>query len=174
MNVKKLLLLVVLAFGFLNAQAQEKLPALELGEVSIQPYGWIWSTAGSSRADDDISMARFRFNIETETSINGFVELDVTHGVSSDENWLRQAYISYKPVENVSVRVGRLFLAAPMATPPPLLLRTADYMRHPFSAFAWLKYINSHSDTAVVDKFRRFDTCFFLALIPCKSVHQYC
>jgi hypothetical protein len=129
------------AFGLAstaNAQNPDPvIPTIEVGSIDIRPHGWTWTTIGTDREDELLSMARLRVTVETETPFDAFVEFDVTRGLDGDQNWLRQAYVTYTPSENVTVRAGRLFLAAPMVTPPPFLLRTADYMRTPFSAFAW-------------------------------------
>lgn len=128
--------LVAVVFGGLTHAQDPVLPAIELTDsATIQPYGWTWSEWSQDRSDA-LSMIRLRADIDTDTRWSGFIETDLTNGARASENWLRQAFVTYE-ADDTAINVGRLFLAAPRATPPPFLLKTARYMRYPFSAFGW-------------------------------------
>ncbi len=136
--MKRLVLAFMLLMFASAAHAQGRLiPRLGDEDASLQLWGWTWTTYDTETEEfEPLAMWRVRGNVATDTPYSAFFELDLTDGLGSETNWLRQLYVSYRdPSGEYDLKAGRLFLAAPYATQPPFLLRTARFERFPFSYF---------------------------------------
>ncbi len=129
------ILALVFALGVVpSAYAQEPLlRPIGTDEAKLSVWGWVWSND-----ERPLDMVRLRAKVETDSPWGLFVEADVSEGVELRDNWLRQGIVTYKaPSGSYDLSIGRLFLAAPRATPPPFLLRTSRFMRYPFPFYGW-------------------------------------
>lgn len=122
-----------------NTHAQQTLPKIQIGNGSLSLYGWVAEEYIKERESDTLQLKhmRLRGELEYPNSFGAFAELELAHLDDPNDNWLRQAYISYDINDKWQLKVGRLNLAGIYVHPPPFLLETVKYPRSPFPAYAY-------------------------------------
>jgi len=104
---------------------------LAKGSASVYGYGQV-AFEENTQKETTLERMRIRFDYSFGNSTI-YSEVDA----ADEDNWLREMWVSYK-ANNTNFRLGRLFVAAGMATPPPFLLKTVKYpLAVPFSAYAY-------------------------------------
>lgn len=134
-------LLVLVAFAntslvFAQANSTQLLPTVKIGSVDTNVYGWSWSSYNSNTDEIIHDQLRVRAIITDEASPwGGYLDLQLKDPSDRETNPLQQLWLSYDVAEDWQLRLGRLFTAAAYITPPPFLLETSRYPRHPMAAY---------------------------------------
>ncbi len=109
-------------------------------DITASSWGWITGVhkepqQGSS--DTLLKHARLRAEVKHQPSKSSvYTEFELTQ-IETGGNWMQQAYVSLKPSDQTTFRIGRIALAPLYMDPPPFLLETVSYPRSPFSYFGY-------------------------------------
>lgn len=112
------------------------IPIVKIGDSHLKVYGFTHLLYNDNIDDFDVDKLRIRFQLETPTSFGMFSEVELAKVNEPNNNWLREFWLSYKRNSTI-FRIGRLFVAAGRATPPPFLLKTVNSYSYPFSSYAY-------------------------------------
>jgi hypothetical protein len=137
------LVAVVLSFVGFAADTTNLIPPLKLADYSLELSGsgrMMGSDQKLSHNENwDYQSLRLGMKISTPVpELTGFVETEMVNVDQPASNWVRQIYLAYKPSEDLTLRAGRFFLAAPYWTCPPIkYLETVQYPNEPWSCYGW-------------------------------------
>jgi len=140
MNIIRALLVLVAFTGnslvFAKANSTQLLPTIEIGTVKTDVFGWSWSTYDSTTDEIIHDQLRVRGIITDDASPwGGYIDLQLKDPGDPSTNPLQQLWLAYDVADDWQLRLGRVFTAAAYITPPPFLLETARYPRHPMASY---------------------------------------
>jgi hypothetical protein len=147
------ILVVGLAFGAFQMEAQNLIPKIGGSNVTIQVSGYTHvyyapesvtcpkaDKVGIPNDDSDFQwgLCRVKMDIKSSTPFGGFLQIEAVDLDDSSKNWLREALVSYKANDDWSFKVGHLFLAGGWVLyPSPFAIETVRSPRIPFSCYAY-------------------------------------
>lgn len=141
--MKKIICLIVFLFCLLLNSSllvwadSSLVPPMSIGASKLKVNGHAQLSYNHNLDSVDLGSLDIRLKLDTPTLFSVFSEVDLADLDKSENNWLRQLWVSYQH-GNTSIRFGRLFTAAGFSMPPPFLLKTARRMSsNPFAIYAY-------------------------------------